>query len=128
MDALFYLFTLPAYMKSAIKTAWVFYSTAIVMLILLLFILPGEVILNNTPLCESISRYNIECFACGMTRGFVHISQFEFHEASEINRGSIYVFVIFVLNTLLFIKYLINLKRSEKIIFLKRKQKWAKAV
>ncbi|HMQ98268.1 MAG TPA: DUF2752 domain-containing protein [Ignavibacteria bacterium] len=115
-------------MKSAFKTAWVFYSTAIVMLILVLFILPGEVILNNTPLCESISRYNIECFACGMTRGFVHIAHFEFYAASEVNRGSIYIFVIFVLNTLLFFKYLFNLKRSGKIIYLKRKQKWAKAV
>jgi len=115
-------------MKNAVKTAWMIYSTAIAILLLLVFILPGEVILNNAPLCESISRFNIECFACGMSRGFVHISQFEFYEASESNRGSIYVFVIFVLNTLLFIKNLINLKRSEKIIFLKRKQKWEKAV
>ncbi len=124
----FFLFILPAYMKTAFKTAWSVYSTAIMMLLLLLFILPGEVILNNTPLCESVSRLNIECFACGLARGFIHISQFEFYEASEANRSSVYVFFVFILNTLFFIKYVINLKSSVKIIFLRRKQKWAKAV
>lgn len=124
----FFLFILPAYMKSAIKTAWAFYSIAIVMLLLLLFILPGEVILNNTPLCESISRYNIECFACGMTRGFVHISELEFNEAAGANRGSILVFSSFLLNTLLFFKYLFRKKFFIKLFLTGRKQKWVKAV
>ena len=115
-------------MKSAVSTAWMIYSTVIAILLLLLFVLPGEMILNNTPLCESISKYNVECFACGMTRGFVHIARFEFTEAGMANRGSIFVFLFLVLNTVFLIIYMFKLKRSDKMIFVKRKQKWAKAV
>lgn len=115
-------------MKSAFKTAWMIYSTAIAIMLLLLFILPGDMILNNTPLCESISKYNIECFACGMTRGFVHISEFEFAEARSSNGGSIYVFTVFLLNSVLFVKYLFKFKKSLKLLLKRRKQKWVKAV
>jgi len=124
----FIYFIYRAYMKSAVSTAWMIYSTVIAILLLLLFVLPGEMILNNTPLCESISKYNVECFACGMTRGFVHIARFEFTEAGMANRGSIFVFLFLVLNTVFLIIYMFKLKRSDKMIFVKRKQKWAKAV
>ena len=101
-------------MKDALRTAWTIYSTIIAVMLLCLFILPGELLINNTPLCENISKFGVECFACGMTRGFVDISQFEFNEAGIANRGSLYVFFIFFINSLLFIKYLFNFKKTKK--------------
>ena len=123
----FFIFN-SADMKDAFKIAWLFYSTIIAAVLLVIFIMPGDKIVNNTPLCESISKNNTECFACGITHGFIEISELKFDSANSYNQGSIYIFLMFLLNTFAYIFYLLRNLRYTKIFFLKGNKKWVKAV
>lgn len=115
-------------MKDVFKSVWIVYSTAAAAALLLTLVMPDEYLLNKTPLCESISKHGTECAACGMTRGFIHIAKFEFNEAMNSNKGSVYVFLGFFLNSLIFLKYLFRSAGSVKKLLVRRKQKWVKAV
>lgn len=114
-------------MKSVIKTVWLFYSIIITAVIVMLFLLPGDQLLNKTPVCGSIASSGTECFACGMTRGFVSISEMDINSALAANEGSLVLFGMFVLNTLLFITY-ITVVINKKYYQYRRGIKWEKAV
>lgn len=118
-------------MKSALrsvwKNVWIFYSTMIAALLFALMLIPREQLLNNTPVCESLASTGNECFACGMTRGFASISEVDIDGANSANKGSVYVFGIFVLNTLIFGSY-ITIYINKKIQQYRKVIKWEKAV
>jgi hypothetical protein len=114
-------------LKTVWKTVWIFYSTMIAALLFALMLMPREQLLNNTPDCESLASTGKECFACGMTRGFGSVSEFDIDGANSANKGSVYIFGIFVLNTLIFVSY-ITIYINKKIQQYGRGIKWEKAV
>jgi len=110
----------------ALKKAWIFYSIVITAVIAILFLIPEDTLLNKTPVCGSIAENGTECFACGMTRGFGSISEFDIDGANSANRGSVFVFGIFVLNTLIFGRY-ITIYINKKLNQYRKGIKWEKA-
>lgn len=114
-------------MKDAIKAVWIFYSALIAAAIFALFLLPGNQLLNKTPVCESISTERGECIACGMTRGFISISELDLTRANNSNKGSVLVFGIFVINTIFFIIHLSAVVNKKAFSF-RKGLKWGKPV
>jgi hypothetical protein len=99
----------------SIKISYLIVSFTVLFLLVLIFILPHNIILNISPVCEWKLKYGTECFFCGMTRAFISISVFKFAEAYRLNALSIPLFGIFLINGILvtfflksFIKNFIN--------------------
>ena len=104
--------------KLSVKIVWIIYSLLILIILLLAFFLP-EILLRISPVCLSKSLYGEECFMCGMTRAFIKISGGNFQDANAMNNFSLYLFSIFVLNSIIFFCYIcikifkkINLKNQ----------------
>lgn len=114
-------------MIDALKKAWIFYSIVITAVIAILFLMPEGTLLGKTPVCGSITVNGTECFVCGMTRGFGSISEFDIDGANSANKGSVFVFGIFVLNTLIFGVY-ITIYINKKMHQYRKGIKWEKAV
>jgi len=89
-------------MSEALKYAWIFYSALIALLLVLTFILPAETILNNTPVCSSLTETGNPCAACGLSNGFVRLSHGKINVALKANKYSLMIYTLFMLNTLLF--------------------------
>lgn len=94
--------------KKAIWIVWVIYSIFISIVILALFIFNGQFLIALSPHCESIRRFGVECSICGMTRAFIEISNGDMIQAIRLNKGSIGLFVVFLINTLIFIILIIR--------------------
>ncbi|MBK8551233.1 MAG: DUF2752 domain-containing protein [Ignavibacteria bacterium] len=92
-------------LRLASEIVWIIYSVIVLGIVLITFFVP-ETLLNISPVCISKSRFGTECFMCGMTRAFTEISKGNFHNADDLNNFSIYLFGLFILNSLFFIYYL----------------------
>jgi hypothetical protein len=66
------------------------------------FVLDEGRILRLAPACISRTKYGQDCFACGLTRSFVLISQGRFHEAASQNKAGPPLYAAFAINTLAF--------------------------
>lgn len=117
-------------MIKALKTAWGFYSSIITLLLLLLLLLPGEFLLNKTPVCRSIAEDGISCSACGLSNGFVSLAGGNITEAQNFNFYSLPLFIIFVTNSLIFIFFISDkfLTKKLKILNSKGNKLWQKLV
>lgn len=89
--------------KTALKTTWVIISLFTTLIILIPFIVDRNNILKITPVCISVSKFNVECALCGMTRAFIEISDGNIKKAYFFNNGSIILYLIFLTNSLIFI-------------------------
>ena len=89
--------------NNALKIIWMVITLLTTLLILIPFIVDRDKILNNTPVCISVSKYNVECALCGMTRAFIEISNGNFIKAYTLNKGSLFLYVAFLANSLIFI-------------------------
>lgn len=109
-------------MKMPVAYAWIACSLVLLFVMLSAFVLPEKVVYDLAPECEWKVKYDKECFACGLTRGFVNISDGNFETASDANSLSVYLFLIFAFNEIIalsvsyfmFFKPLILKLRSEK--------------
>ena len=99
-------------LKFSFKIVWIIISILIFVTLFLSFIFP-EVLLNISPVCVSKSLYGRECFMCGTTRAFVEISSGRFSEAYELNKFSVVLFLIFSVNTLLFLTFILKLYKEK---------------
>ena len=104
--------------KMAILIVWVIISLTTIMILLFPFIASKQTILENTPTCISKSQFNIECSLCGMTRAFIEISSGNYKNAYYLNKGSLYIYSSFILNSIIFLIYSFYLI-SIKIYFAK---------
>jgi hypothetical protein len=59
---------------------------------IILLILPASFFDDGPPLCLSVLVAGIECYACGMTRGIMHLIHFDFHTAWDYNPLAFLVF------------------------------------
>lgn len=117
-------------MISAIKTAWSFYS-AITLIILLMYIfIPGEILLNKTPVCSSLAETGENCLACGITHGFTSLTDGNFTKAREFNLNTMPVFLLFLINSVIFIIFISKKLHSKsiKIFNFKGNKLWQKQV
>lgn len=82
---------------------WTILSIITTLILLLPFILDQQTILQNTPTCISKKQLNIQCIMCGMTRAFIEISNGKLISAQSLNNYSIFLYSIFLLNTILYL-------------------------
>ncbi|MBS1552327.1 MAG: DUF2752 domain-containing protein [Bacteroidetes bacterium] len=94
-------------LKFSFKIVRIIISIIIFVILFLSFIFP-EVLLNISPVCVSRLLYGRECFMCGMTRAFVEISSGRFSEAFELNKFSVFIFIMFTINSILFFAFIIK--------------------
>ncbi len=52
----------------------------------ILFLMPANYFDHGDSTCLSVRLAGIECYACGMTRGVMHLMHFEFSKAWEYNK------------------------------------------
>lgn len=100
----------------ALLIVWVICSIITTIITLSPFLVNHKTILQNTPTCISISQHNVECSLCGMTRSFLEISEGNFNDAYTLNKGGIYIYSAFLINSIVFLFYLINLTNQKKTI------------
>lgn len=90
------------YLK-ALYYVWIIYSSSSIVLILLTFYVSNkDLILKSLPQCERVKLAGTHCFLCGCTRAFVEISSYNIQKAILLNKLSIYIYFIFIINTLIF--------------------------
>lgn len=91
--------------RQALKIVWFIYSLLGIMVIFISTSFSEGTVLNITPTCFSVKYFNSECHFCGMTRAFINIGKLNFFEALKLNKGSIFLFIVILANSLLFIKH-----------------------
>ena len=57
-----------------------------------LLALPSDFFDDGPPMCLSMVFFHIECYACGLTRGIMHLIHFDFPSAAYYNMLSFVVF------------------------------------
>ena len=63
---------------------------------LILLILPSDYFDDGESMCVSVMLFDTECYACGMTRGIMHLIHGEFSKAYDFNILSLIVFPLIV--------------------------------
>jgi len=105
--------------KAAMLIVWTVISVTIAIVIIFPFLADSQTVLESAPTCISKSQFNAECSLCGMTRAFIEISNGNIGNAYNLNRGSLFVYSYFLLNSIVFIAYafyyMIVMKRTAYI-------------
>ena len=81
---------------------WIIISIVTAAILILPLIITDQLILEISPTCSSIKKYNKDCIMCGMTRAFIQISHANFLSAQRLNKGSIVLYCSFLSNLILF--------------------------
>ncbi len=87
-------------MKSIKEKLTKVYLWGIVIAPFLLFLLPADHFDHGQSICLSVLLAGIECYACGMTRGVMHMLHLDFAAAWEFNK------LTFIVVPLLFLYWL----------------------
>ena len=61
-----------------------------------LLALPSSFFDSGESICLSVMLFDIECYACGLTRAIQHLIHLEFSIAYEFNKSSFLVFPLLV--------------------------------
>jgi hypothetical protein len=102
-------------LKLAIFVVWIILSGIIFFILTAPFVFSENLIDKIVPQCEWKVKYNKGCSLCGMTRGFIYFSQGNFTRASELNRFSPYLYLLFVANDAA-LTFVLFLKFGEKYL------------
>ena len=86
--------------RLAFGIAWGIISLVVLLVLVLPFAVPGEVITAALPPCEWQVRYQEPCPLCGMTTAFLRISDGDLRGATAANRFSLCLYSLFVANEL----------------------------
>lgn len=97
-------------LKLALKISWALISLVVLGILLMPFLFEPQTVKSIAPVCEYKAKYNMACPACGMTRAFIKISKGHLSEAMQLNRYSLCVYVLFVLNEIVFIGMVLGVK------------------
>ncbi|MAE15094.1 MAG: hypothetical protein CL821_05835 [Crocinitomicaceae bacterium] len=73
---------------------------------IILIILPSAFFDHGQSICISVTLFNRECYACGITRAIMHLIHLEFKEALDYNKLVVLVFPLLVI---LWIKMIFSL-------------------
>jgi hypothetical protein len=89
----------------AARVFWIITGFITTFILITVFTVPSNIILNVTPECQQKKETGVECATCGLSRGFTHISSGDIESANKLNRSSIIVFAAFSLNSVFFFIY-----------------------
>lgn len=92
-------------LKRSIRIVWYIFSIVGLIVVFVSVFLKPDVVLNLAPTCASVKYQNQECILCGMTRAFIEVGDLKFAMAHHLNRGSIFLFLLFSANSLAFITF-----------------------
>lgn len=96
---------------TALTAVWWIVSLLTIALLVLSFAGPDDLLLRSSPVCTSLSRYQAECWFCGMTRAFLAIGNLDFSDAWSLNRLSIPLFLGLGVNSLFYLFSLFRIIR-----------------
>ena len=88
------------------------YLVILILIPIVLLILPADFFDKGKSICLSVSLFDSECYACGLTRAIQHLIHFDFSIAYEYNKLSIIVFPFLMLSYYKEIRRVFNLVRS----------------
>ncbi|MDO4729109.1 MAG: DUF2752 domain-containing protein [Bacteroidota bacterium] len=109
-------------LKQAIKIIWILSAVVSSLIFVILWSVDNENIMTITPTCE-FKKMGKECFLCGSTRAFCNIKTMNLDKAYQLNRFSIFLFIIMIMNILIFIvKTFFDLKLTKKRNIVKSNQ------
>lgn len=91
--------------KQAFKIIWWIFSIAGLIIVFVSVFLKHDLVLSISPTCVSMKYFNKECILCGMTRAFLEIGDLRLALAYHLNRGSIILFLLFCVNSIVFITF-----------------------
>ncbi len=83
----------------------------------ILWMLPKTFFDNREALCLSRVLFNVECYACGMTRGVMRLMHFDFSGAWAFNKLS---FIVLPLLAILWLQSVFIVLRKEPPTILKK--------
>jgi len=96
-------------LKTAFKIVWQVLAVLSILILLVLFFVDDNQLLSISPTCY-YQKIGKECFLCGSTRAFIEIKHLNFKNAFNLNPLSIFIFGLLILNSILFLNYLKNIK------------------
>jgi hypothetical protein len=85
-------------LRTALAIAWLVVTSVVLSIQAAPFFLSADTITALTPVCEWKAKYHRECPVCGMTTGFILISNGRLREAERHNRGSVPLWVLWLVN------------------------------
>ena len=88
------------------------YLVILILIPIVLLILPADFFDKGKSICLSVSLFDSECYACGLTRAIQHLIHFDFSIAYEYNKLSIIVFPFLMLSYYKETRRVFNLVRS----------------
>jgi len=98
----------------ALRWVWGIYTACGILAVIIAIVFPPDAILRNSPTCYSIKQFGRECFMCGSTRSFIQAGHGNFATALEFNRLAVVLFVLAIINFIVFIYYSITTKLLTK--------------
>ncbi len=99
-------------LKKALYIVWGIVALTGLILVLIPFFIDEHLLLKTTPVCTSIVSGEGSCVFCGLTSGFIAISNGMIEEALLWNTFSLLIYIIFILNFIIFSFSLIYLKNK----------------
>jgi hypothetical protein len=91
------------------KNLYKLYLVILILIPIVLLILPADFFDKGKSICLSIFLFDIECYACGLTRAIQHLIHFDFSIGYEYNRLSILVLPFLIVSYYGEIKRVINI-------------------
>lgn len=101
-------------LKNTIRIVWQISAVLSILILLLLFFIDDNQLLSISPTCE-YQKIGKECFLCGSTRAFIEIKHFNFKNAFALNKGSVLLFCLFLLNSILFLTQILKTNKNTKL-------------
>ena len=80
---------------------WFILSIGVFIILFLPFVMPQHQLAQFIPECDWQTQFHKPCAFCGMTTAFYAISRGDFVQAHHLNALSLYIYLIFLLNTIL---------------------------
>lgn len=79
------------------KNLFKLYLLILIFIPLVLLVLPVDFFDNGQSICLSIFLFDLECYACGLTRAIQHFIHLDFSIGYEYSKLSIFVFPLLVI-------------------------------
>lgn len=99
-------------LRKAIKIIWYIISFCIITILLTTFFTEYDFTSEIIPNCD-YKNLGKECILCGATRAFFEIANLNFQAAWQLNKASIFLFLVFVTNTAIFFNQIFNTKTNQ---------------
>ena len=80
------------------KNLYKLYLVILILIPIVLLILPADFFDKGESICLSVFLFDIECYACGLTRAIQHLIHLDFSIGYKYNKLSIFVFSLLIVS------------------------------